>query len=260
MALDLELALEACDLADRLTLSAFRRPSLAVETKADLSPVTEADKAAELAIRQLIGRERPADAVLGEEMGSTGRGERRWVVDPIDGTVQFVHGIPVWATLLALEVDGAIELGVVSAPALGRRWWARRGQGAFAGAPGDAGERISVSRVASLADASISCGCIRDFPFPERLVELAVKVKHDRGFGDFWQHMLVAEGACDVALDPVDSLWDIAALQVIVEEAGGMFTDFAGARRLDGGNAVSSNGLVHPYVIAALAGPGTGPN
>jgi len=260
MALDLELALEACDLADRITLSAFRRPSLAVETKADQSPVTEADKATELAIRQLIGRERPADAVLGEEMGSTGRGERRWVVDPIDGTVQFVHGIPVWATLLALEVEGVMELGVVSAPALGRRWWARRGQGAYAGAPGDAGERISVSGVAGLAEASISCGCIRDFPFPERLVELAAKVRHDRGFGDFWQHMLVAEGACDAALDPVDSLWDIAALQVIVEEAGGRFTDFAGERRLDGGNAVSSNGLVHDYVIAALGGPGPGPS
>jgi histidinol-phosphatase len=110
--------------------------------------------------------------------------------------------------------------------------------------------------VAGLAEASISCGCIRDFPFPERLVELAAKVRHDRGFGDFWQHMLVAEGACDAAVDPVDSLWDIAALQVIVEEAGGRFTDFAGDRRLDGGNAVSSNGLVHDFVIAALAGPG----
>jgi histidinol-phosphatase len=258
MVLDLELALSACDLADRLTLSAFRRPSLAVETKADMSPVTEADRAAELAIRQLIARERPADAVLGEEMGSTGRGERRWVVDPIDGTVQFVHGIPVWATLLALEVDGAVDIGVVSAPALGRRWWARRGHGAYAGSPGEQGERIGVSQVASLAEASISCGCIGDFPFPERLVELAAKVKHDRGFGDFWQHMLVAEGACDAALDPLDSLWDIAALQVIVEEAGGEFTDFAGAHRLDGGNAVSSNGLVHDQVIAVLSGTGAG--
>jgi histidinol-phosphatase len=114
--------------------------------------------------------------------------------------------------------------------------------------------------VASLAEASISCGCIRDFPFPKRLVELASKVKHDRGFGDFWQHMLVAEGACDAALDPVDSLWDIAALQVIVEEAGGKFTNFAGEHRLDGGNAVSSNGLVHDQVVAALAGPGAGPS
>jgi histidinol-phosphatase len=255
---DLDLALAACDLADRLTLSAFRRPFLAVETKADLSPVTEADRAAELAIRQLIGRERPADAVLGEEMGLTGRGERRWVVDPIDGTVQFVHGIPVWATLLGLEVDGAMEVGVVSAPALGRRWWARRGQGAYAGVPGEAGEKISVSALTVLSEASVSFGCVRDFPFPERLVDLASKVKHDRGFGDFWQHMLVAEGACEAAIDPVDSLWDIAALQVIVEEAGGKFTDFSGARRLDGGNAVSSNGLVHDQVIGVLAGTGTG--
>jgi histidinol-phosphatase len=253
MPTDLELAQTACDLADRVTLSAFRRPTLAVETKADLSPVSEADRAAELAVRQFIARERPADAVIGEEMGATGSAGRRWVIDPIDGTRQFVRGIPVWATLLALEVDGEIEVGVVSAPALGRRWWARRGQGAYAGVPGANGERVTVSQVASLPDASISSGCLRDFPDPARLVALAAEVGHDRGFGDFWQHMLVAEGACDAALDPVDSLWDIAALQVIVEEAGGKFTDFAGERRLDGGNAVSSNGLLHDAVIAALS-------
>ncbi len=260
MSADLELALQALELADRITLSAFRRPSLAVETKADLSPVTEADRATEVAIRELIARERPGDAVLGEEMGSTGSGARRWYIDPIDGTVNFVRGIPVWATLLGLEVDGSMQLGAVSAPALGRRWWAERGEGAFAAAPQGRAERVHVSSVAALSGSGISSASIADFPEPERVVELAQKVKRDRGFGDFWSHMLVAEGACEVGLDPVVSVWDIAPLQVIVEEAGGKFTDFAGTRRLDGGSALSSNGLVHDDVIAALSGsPPTGP-
>jgi histidinol-phosphatase len=254
MSADLELALQAIDLADRITLSAFRRPSLAVETKADSTPVTEADRATEAAIRALIARERPGDAVLGEEMGSTGSGARRWFIDPIDGTVNFVRGIPVWATLLGLEVDGSMQLGAVSAPALGRRWWAQRGEGAFAGPHRERAERIRVSSVADLSGSGISSASIADFPEPERVVELARKVKRDRGFGDFWSHMLVAEGACEVGLDPVVSVWDIAPLQVIVEEAGGKFTDFAGTRRLDGGSALSSNGLVHDDVIAALSG------
>jgi histidinol-phosphatase len=253
MSADLELALQALELADRITLSAFRCPSLAVETKADSSPVTEADRAAEVAIRELIARERPGDAVLGEEMGSTGSGARRWFIDPIDGTVNFVQGIPVWATLLGLEVDGSMQLGAVSAPALGRRWWAERGEGAFAAAPQGRGERVHVSSVAALSGSGMSSASIADFPEPERVVGLAQKVKRDRGFGDFWSHMLVAEGACEVGLDPVVSVWDIAPLQVIVEEAGGKFTDFAGTRRLDGGSALSSNGLVHDDVIAALS-------
>jgi histidinol-phosphatase len=225
-----------------------------VETKADSSPVTEADRSTEAAIRELIARERPGDAVLGEEMGSTGSGARRWFIDPIDGTVNFVRGIPVWATLLGLEVDGSMRLGAVSAPALGRRWWAERGEGAFAAAPAGRGDRIQVSDVADLSGAGISSAGLADFPEPARLVDLVRKVKRDRGFGDFWSHMLVAEGACEAGLDPVVSVWDIAPLQVIVEEAGGKFTDFAGARRLDGGSALSSNGLVHDDVIAALSG------
>ena len=254
MSADLELALQAIDLADRITVLAFRNPSLATETKADSSPVTEADRAAEGAIRDLIARERPQDAVLGEEMGSTGSGNRRWFIDPIDGTVNFVRGIPVWATLLGLEVDGSMQLGAVSAPALGRRWWAQRGEGAFVAAPRDRAERIHVSGVAALSGSGISSASMADFPEPARLVQLAKKVKRDRGFGDFWSHMLVAEGACEVGLDPVVSVWDIAPLQVIVEEAGGKFTDFAGTRRLDGGTALSSNGLVHNDVVNVLSG------
>jgi len=249
---DLELALTAADLADRLTLSLFRQASLRVEVKADLSPVSDADKEVEAVVRQLIARERPGDAVLGEEMGSAGTGARRWLIDPIDGTVNYVRGIPVWATLLGLEVEGEVDLGVASAPALGRRWWARRGEGAFAGAPGETGEKIMVSDVADLEGATISCGGVGSFADPARVASLTARAKRDRGFGDFWQHCLVAEGACEAGLDPVVSIWDIAPLQVIVEEAGGKFTDLAGNRRLDGGNALSSNGLVHDKIVAAL--------
>lgn len=253
---DLDLALLAADMADAITLEAFRRPSLAVETKADSSPVTEADRGVEAMVRQLLAQERPGDAVLGEEMGgelgSTAENSRRWVVDPIDGTVNFVHGVPVWATLLGLEVDGVMTVGVVSAPALGRRWWAERGNGAFAGEPGGPGSPVNVSNIAQLADATVSSGSVGDFPDPGRAVELMTKVKRDRGFGDFWSHMLVAEGALEVGLDPVVAIWDVAALQVIVEEAGGKFTDFHGKARLDGGSAVSSNGLVHDDVVKFL--------
>ncbi|MGH9105624.1 MAG: inositol monophosphatase family protein [Acidimicrobiales bacterium] len=259
MAPDLELALAAADTADRLTLSSFRRSSLAVETKPDSTPVTEVDRGTESAIRQLLARESPADAVVGEEMGRTGSGDRRWVIDPIDGTVNFIRGIPVWATLIALEVGGTMDVGVVSAPALGRRWWAQRGHGAFAGAPGRPGAPIRVSGIARLADAAVSAAGFGDFPQPERLLSLALKARHQRGFGDFWQHMLVAEGAFDIGIDPVCSLWDNAALQVIVTESGGKFTDLSGCPRPDGGSAVSSNGLFHDEVIAVLGGAGGGP-
>ncbi len=254
MGTDLQLAIAAADLADRITLGAFRHPSLAVETKADETPVSEADRATEVALRQLLGQERPDDSVLGEEMGGAGDSLRRWIIDPIDGTANFVRGIPVWATLIGLEVDGVVNVGVVSAPALGRRWWAERGNGSFAGPPGAAGERINVSDISLLAEATVSSGSMGDFPEPERLLRLTASVKRDRGFGDFWSHMLVAEGACEVGLDPVVAVWDIAALQVIVEEAGGKFTDFSGQPGLDGSSAISSNGLVHREVITLLSG------
>jgi histidinol-phosphatase len=255
---DLLLSLKAADVADRVTLSYFRRPALAVEHKADLSPVTEGDRGAEAAVRDLIGRERPGDAVVGEEMGVTGASLRRWVVDPIDGTANFVRGIPVWATLIALEVEGEIRLGVVSAPALGRRWWAERGGGAFASGPAGEGARMSVSKVADLSEATLSNGCLAHYQDPLPVVQLTQKVGRDRGFGDFWSHMLVAEGCADIGLDPVVSLWDVAALQVIVEEAGGQFTDFSGQRRLDTGSAISSNGLLHSEVLSALSHPVAG--
>jgi histidinol-phosphatase len=278
---DLELALRLADRADEITMAGFRRSDLRVETKPDLTPVTEADQAAEEAIRAGLAEDRPDDAVLGEEHGTTGDGNRRWIVDPIDGTKSYVRALPVWATLLALEVDGVITVGVASAPALGRRWWAARGLGAFAGPAGSVGASgsvgsvgttgsvgaaepslpgptpIRVSGVRDLADAQLSGSTLRDWE-PHggvgRVVALALRCGRDRSFGDFWSHVLVAEGACDIGLDPIASLWDLAALQVIVEEAGGRFTDLSGVDRADGGSAVSTNGLLHAVVLGLLTG------
>ena len=269
---DLELALELCDIADSITTKAFRRPDLAVETKPDLTPVTEADREVELSLRDELGRRRPEDLIVGEEFGETtiaetagpgGGPSRRWIMDPIDGTKNFVRGIPVWATLLALEFDGTPTVGAVSAPALGRRWWASRGQGAYAGPPSDAGSGspIRVSGVSRLGDAQLSNGSLAGWAAhggPDRVVELALRCWRDRAFGDFWSHMLVAEGACEIALDPIVSLWDLAAIQVIVEEAGGRFTDLSGNARADGGSAISSNGLLHDEALAVLSDGGSG--
>ena len=249
---DLRLALELADLADAVTLERFRATDLVVETKPDLTPVSEADRAVEQLLRKRIAEERPAHAVLGEEFG-TGDGPAattRWIVDPIDGTKNYVRGIPVYATLIALERDGALSVGVASAPALGRRWWAARGAGAFAD-----GVPLRVSRVARLEDAQLGHSSVSswaDHGLTERFLELERRCWRGRGFGDFWTHMMVAEGACDVAAEPEVSLWDVAALQVIVEEAGGRFTNLAGLPRADGGSAVSSNGLLHDEVLGIL--------
>ncbi|HWE53946.1 MAG TPA: inositol monophosphatase family protein [Acidimicrobiales bacterium] len=256
---DLGLALALADRADAITVAAFGKSDLIVETKADRTPVSEADRAVEEDVRRQLAVDRPGDRVVGEEFGDTGSGPRRWIIDPIDGTKNFVRRIPVWATLLALEVDGVITTGVVSAPALGRRWWASRGEGAWVDA-GSGPSRISVSRVADLADVHVSgasLGSWDDWGGPGVYLELAARCYADRSFGDFWSHVLVAEGVCDIGLDPIVSLWDLAPLQVIVEEAGGRFTDFGGQARADGGSAISSNGLVHEAARAILIGAGT---
>jgi histidinol-phosphatase len=231
---DLDFALSLADDADALTQARFRAADLRVETKADLTPVTDADRAVERALRERVARERPGEGVFGEEEGDDGGATTRWIVDPIDGTRNFSRGIPVWATLLALERDGELVLGVVSAPALGRRWWAARGTGAFAN-----GERIGVSQVRTLADASVSCSEAHD------LALLEPHVWHARGLGDFWQHVLVAEGSLDAAVDVALALWDRAALEPIVEEAGGS----VGAVN---DQFVTSNGLVHDAVAQCL--------
>lgn len=240
---DLTFALRLADAADAITVPLFRSRGLRVETKPDLTPVTQADRAVERALRELVAGERPGEVVLGEEEGGS-TGATRWIVDPIDGTRNYSRGIPVWATLVALERDGEVEVGVVSAPALGRRWWAQRGGGAYAN-----GEPIGVSRVARLEEA---CVCV---PVELGLRELADRAWHPRGLGDFWAHMLVAEGAVDLTVESVGvSVWDLAAIQVIVEAAGGCFSDFAGKRRLDGGTAITSNGLLHEHGLRAVRG------
>jgi histidinol-phosphatase len=239
---DLVFALALADLADSLSLPRFRALDLRIETKPDLTPVTEVDRAVERALRERLERARPGVAVLGEELGGTGQGGERWIVDPIDGTRNFVRGIPVWATLVALERDGVLELGVASAPALGRRWWARRGDGAFRD-----GTRVHVSQVERVEDSVFSYASIRD-----GVPELAARAWHARTFSDFWQHALVAEGAVDAAVDHVVSPWDIAAVMVIVEEAGGRCTDLSGARGIDGGSLVSTNGLLHDEILLPL--------
>jgi histidinol-phosphatase len=254
---DLELALHLADRADEVTIAAFPRPDLVVETKPDRTPVSEADRAVEERIRGVLSGERPADRVVGEEFGDTGAGPRRWIIDPIDGTKNFVRRIPAWATLLALEVDGTMAAGVVSAPALGRRWWAARGEGAWVREGDGAPRRITVSRVEKLSDAHLSGAGLLDWDDwggPGVYVDLAARCYAERSFGDFWSHMMVAEGACDIGLDPVVSLWDLAPLQVIVEEAGGRFTTFGGEARADGGSAISSNGLLHEEVRSILTG------
>jgi histidinol-phosphatase len=231
---DLTYALELADAADALTLPRFRAADLHVETKPDLTPVTDADRATERMLRERIARDRPGEGVLGEEEGDDG-GDVRWIVDPIDGTRNFSRGIPVWATLIALERDRQVVCGVVSAPALGRRWWAARGEGASAN-----GTPIGVSAVRKLSEASVSCTHGRD------LARLEPLAWHARGLGDFWQHVLVAEGALDAAVDAKLALWDYAAIEPIVTEAGGQLGDFEG-------QIVSTNGLVHDQVIAALS-------
>jgi histidinol-phosphatase len=219
-----------------------------VDVKPDLSPVTDADRAVERALRERISAERPGEAVLGEEEGGDTDRPARWILDPIDGTKNFSRGIPIWATLIALERDGEVALGVASAPALGRRWWAERGAGAFAD-----GQAIHVSRIQRMEDAVFSFTRTNVIAARGGELELVRRAWHARTFSDCWQHLLVAEGSVDAAIDPMLHPWDIAALQVIVEEAGGRATDFAGARSLDGGSLVSSNGLLHDEVLAALS-------
>ena len=246
MSADLELALSLADDADAISLPRFRAVDLRVDTKPDLTPVTDADQAVERAIRERLERERPGEGVLGEEEGDTSTADLRWIVDPIDGTKNFSRGIPVWATLIALERDGVVVCGVASAPALGRRWWAARGEGAYRD-----GERIHVSQIDAIEQATISFS--RTGLDDPRTIDLALRAWHAQPFSDFWAHLLVAEGAVEVAVEHEMNPWDNAVLQVVVEEAGGRFTDLAGNGRYDGGSAISTNGVLHDAVVAQFA-------
>ncbi|MDQ2796259.1 MAG: histidinol-phosphatase [Actinomycetota bacterium] len=252
---DLRLAHVLADAVERVTMTRFRAEDLIVESKPDLTPVTDADRAAEEHIRAQLKRTRPRDAVEGEEFDTTGHGPRRWVIDPIDGTKNFVRGVPVWATLIALVDDGHPVVRLVSAPALGRRWWAAQGSGAWSGRSLTSAKRIGVSRVSSLQDASVSYASIASWRKVERrqeFLDLTESCWRARAYGDFWSYMLVAEGAVDIAAEPELQIYDMAALVPIVTEAGGRFTSLDGRDGCWGGNAVATNGLLHDEVLARI--------
>jgi len=257
---DLRLAHVIADQADSLTMSRFHAVDLVVETKPDLTPVSDADRACEELIRNQLRRTRPRDAVIGEEFGQTGHGSRQWVVDPIDGTKNFIRGVPVWATLIALLDGRRPVLGLVSAPALGRRWWAASGTGAWTGRSLSAARRIGVSKVAELEDASLSYSSLGgwdDRGLGEQFLDLTSAVWRTRAYGDFWSYMLVAEGAVDIACEPELALYDMAALVPIVTEAGGRFTSLAGEDGPFGGDALATNGLIHEASLSALGASST---
>ena len=257
---DLDLAIRLADIADEISLKRYQALDLVVETKPDLSPVTDADKAVESAIRNEISKVRADDLVVGEEFGSPDSlaGKYYWVIDPIDGTKNYLRGVPTWATLIGLiDPAGEVVVGVVSAPALARRWWAAKDLGAKTQFKSGVGvgeiSELKVSKVSKLNDASISYSDLVGWGSrKDKFVALQEKVWRTRGHGDFWSHMLVAEGAVDVAVEPSLSLWDMAALDVIVREAGGKFTNLEGKDGPHGASAISSNGLLHDAFIGEI--------
>ncbi len=259
---DLELALSLADAADAITLNRFRAQDLRVDAKPDDTPVTDADTATEAAIRERLAAARPEDPVFGEEFGGALPGSGRvWVVDPIDATKNFLRGVTVYATLIGLVEDGVPSVGVVSAPAMGRRWWAAQGQGAWTlDAAAAEPRRCRVSGVTDLADASFSYsdhvgwaehGMLAGFD------KLRGSVWRSRAYGDFYSHVLVAEGAVDIAAEPELSPWDMAAFLPIVAEAGGTVTSVTGSSPLAGASAVTTNGRLHAAALAILAGQDT---
>ncbi|HZQ30519.1 MAG TPA: histidinol-phosphatase [Mycobacterium sp.] len=253
---DVALALALADEADSLTMPRFGAVDLHVDTKPDLTPVTDADRSVEEALRHALSTQRHGDAVVGEEYGGTTEFVgRQWVIDPIDGTKNFVRGVPVWATLIALLDDGVPVAGVVSAPALRRRWWACAGQGAFAAVDGSAPRRLRVSAVSDLDAASLSFSSLSGWGTRrDRFLALTDAVWRVRAYGDFFSYCLVAEGAVDVAAEPEVSVWDLAPLDILVREAGGTFTSLDGVAGPHAGSAVATNGLLHDAVLAQLSG------
>ncbi|MFH8348055.1 histidinol-phosphatase [Streptomyces sp. NPDC018045] len=253
---DLRLGHVLADAADAATMERFKALDLKVETKPDMTPVSEADKAAEELIRGHLQRARPRDAVLGEEFGSEGSGPRRWIIDPIDGTKNYVRGVPVWATLIALMERGEggdrPVVGVVSAPALNRRWWAAEGLGAYTGRSLTSASRLQASQVGRIQDASFAYSSLTGWEEQGRLpgfLELSRDCWRTRGYGDFWPYMMVAEGSVDICAEPELSLWDMAACAVVVQESGGRFTGLDGVPGPHSGNAAASNGLLHEELL-----------
>ena len=253
---DLQLALSIADQADDITRDRFLALDLKVADKPDLSPVSDADLAVEKKVRSILAAERPEDAILGEEFGGDAIFEgRQWVVDPIDGTKNFVRGVPIWATLIALLEDGVPVVGVISAPALNRRWWAAQGDGAWTSYDGGESRSIAVSSVSELSSASLSFASLsgwQDRNIRDRFIELTDAVWRVRGYGDFFSYCLLAEGTLDIAAEPEVSLWDLAPLDILVREAGGRFTSLDGDPGPHGGSAVATNGFLQDEVLARL--------
>lgn len=266
---DLKLAHELADIADKISTARFLATDLKIETKPDLTPVTDADQEIERELRKILEKQRPADGVTGEEFGKSPIAtNRRWIIDPIDGTKNYVRGVPVWATLIALMEGDEVVIGVVSAPALFRRWFSQKDGGAYLQLGGGSAQmqsvrKLNVSGISKLADASLS---ISTFATPnvlgrndgwgdkqKGLLALADQLWRVRGYGDFWSHLLVAEGAIDIAAEPSLALWDMAPLALIVKEAGGRFSDFMGVDGPNGANAVTTNGLLHEEVLGIFA-------
>ena len=280
---DLKLAHELADIADKISTARFLATDLKIETKPDLTPVTDADQEIERELRKILEKQRPADGVTGEEFGKSPIAtNRRWIIDPIDGTKNYVRGVPVWATLIALMEGDEVVIGVVSAPALFRRWFSQKDGGAYVQVGGGSAQlgggsaqlgggsaqmqsvrKLNVSGISKLADASLS---ISTFATPnvlgrndgwgykqKGLLALADQLWRVRGYGDFWSHLLVAEGAIDIAAEPSLALWDMAPLSLIVKEAGGRFSDFMGVDGPNGANAVTTNGLLHEEVLGIFA-------
>ena len=253
---DLALAFECADAADAITMARFRSVDLHVETKPDLTPVSDADRAVETRIRELILAACPGDAVLGEEFGSAGDSKRMWILDPIDGTKNFVRGVPVWATLITLSVADELTVAVVSAPAMRRRWWATKGKGAWTSDPDGTLRRLGVSAVAALSDAFLSFSGVGQWARVGRrsgFLSLTEAVWRTRAFGDFWSHLMVAEGAVDIACEPEVEYYDVASVALIVTEAGGRFSALDGDPRADQGSAVSTNALLHESTLTLLS-------
>ena len=252
---DLRLAHVLADDADSLTMARFKALDLHVMAKPDLTPVTDADQAVEEGIRRTLSRVRSRDAITGEEQGASGTSARRWIIDPIDGTKNFVRGVPVWATLISLVVDDVVQVGVVSAPQLQRRWWASTGGGAWTGKSLLKATRIQVSDVRRLEDASLSYSSLSGWEERGRLDDFLALMRRcwrTRAYGDFWSYMLLAEGAVDIAAEPELEVYDMAALDIIVREAGGRFTSLAGDDGPFGGNALATNGHLHEAALSFL--------
>jgi histidinol-phosphatase len=260
LAADLELALRLADAADAASMDRFDAADLDVQLKADATHVTEADLATERAIREILAAERPADGVFGEEFGVTGSTARQWIIDPIDGTANYLKGIPMWTTLIALSIEGVPRVGVASQPALGRRWWAATGRGAWTNSPDGRPVRISTSSVDTIGEASASFQSIRQWDEAGQLdamIRLSREVWRDRGYGDTWPYMLLAEGRLEFVAEFGVKEYDIAALVPIITEAGGRFTSFAGTDSLSERSSLATNGVLHAAFLDLLHSPPT---